>query len=577
MPFVVAAILASFACAASAQLWSFNGADGSEPLTGLIADAEGNFYGTTCGGGVHDQGVVFKLSQEPGGSWSEDAIYSFGDNPGDGSCPGYDLTLDREGNLYGLAAGVYFKLTPEKNGRWTEEPIYNFPGPAHDFGSPYGGLTVDEKGNLYGVVSGAIDDMTGYVYQLSRNTDGKWVMNIIYRFNVLGSGDGAEPQGTLIWDESGNLYGTTSAGGEKTGACNCLPIGKGTVFELTPGHRGAWSEKVLYSFQGGPGDGAGPVGSLVFDSKGDLYGATTNGGAADGGTVFELARTSGGWNEKVLHDVFSIEDNESSISPYSGPVFDQIGNLYLVTFGTIGIPRAVIQLRPEPSGDWTESIAFKLLEFNGVISSLSDLLFKDGNLYFTTSRFGADNDGTVSEIASPAAAPAPTFSKGTGTYDAPVEVKIVDALSDATVHFTTDGKSPTTSSPKYTGPVRVAMDETITAIATARGYTDSGAISATYKIRTAKPEFSIAAGKYSKPQTVKITDSARDAVIHYTTNGADPTVSSKEYTTPIEVSSTETIKAIAIVANHVKSLTASATYTIKKSEIDGRKERAVAR
>ncbi len=187
-----------------------------------------------------------------------------------------------------------------------------------------------------------------------------------------------------------------------------------------------------------------------------------------------------------------------------------------------------------------------------------------GNLFGTTSGGGADDYGAVFEIDSPAAAPAPVFSRGTGTYKSALMVKITDQVSDAAIYYLADGKIPTTESRKYTEPIEVSKNETIIAIAVAKGFTESKVGSATYSIRAATPELSLAGGKYTKPQTVTITDSTSGVYIYFTTDGTAPTAASKRYITPIGVASTKTIKAIAIGADYAPSAIASATYTIEQ-------------
>jgi N-acetylneuraminic acid mutarotase len=166
-------------------------------------------------------------------------------------------------------------------------------------------------------------------------------------------------------------------------------------------------------------------------------------------------------------------------------------------------------------------------------------------------------------ITSPAAA-TPTFSSPSGTYAPPFSVTISDATSGATIYYTTNGTTPTTSSSVYNGPIRVGSSETLEAIAIAPGYTRSAVASATYTIApaAATPVFGPPGGTYTSPVMVIISDTTKGAVIHYTTNGTTPTASSPVYTSPISVSSSERVQAIAIAAGYSQSAVASATYTI---------------
>ncbi len=205
--------------------------------------------------------------------------------------------------------------------------------------------------------------------------------------------DGWIPSAGLIFDAAGNLYGTTGLGGTD---------GVGTVFELTRAG-GGWTEQVLYNFGT---DGAYPGGGLTFDSAGNLYGTTGEGGIHILGTVFELTPTvGGGWTETVLHNFGSGTDGAY---PGAGVTFDAAGNLYGTTQygGTYnscsGGCGTVFELTPTAGGGWTEQV---LLNFNGTggANPYAGLIFDGaGNLYGTT-QFTYDNCsgfycGTVFEL-----------------------------------------------------------------------------------------------------------------------------------------------------------------------------------
>ena len=172
-------------------------------------------------------------------------------------------------------------------------------------------------------------------------------------------------------------------------------------------------------------------------------------------------------------------------------------------------------------------------------------------------------------VGSPTQAATPTFSPVAGTYTGSQSVSISDATSGATVYYTTNGTTPTTSSTQYTGPITVSSTETLKAIAVATGDTNSAVASAAYTITSlptvSTPTFSPAAGSYSTAQSVTISDGTSGATIYYTTDGTTPTPSSTQYTGPIAVSSTETLKAIAAAPGAANSSVASAAYTINLS------------
>jgi uncharacterized repeat protein (TIGR03803 family) len=331
-------------------LYTFQaGTDGSVPSSGLIFDNAGNLYGTTLYGGAANAGTVFELSPNGSGGWKETILYSFLSNP-DGSEP-QGLIFDGSGNLYGATefgglnqcykfdpCGTVFELSPNGSRGWTETIIYSFHGDGDGF-SPNGGLIFDNSGNLYGTTSAGglnidcgVDDGygCGTAFELSPNGSGGWTETVLYSFASTAS-DGANPAAGLILDQSGDLYGTTSEGGE--GACGNVDR-CGTVFKLSPNGSGGWTETTLYAFLGGI-DGASPAAGLIFDKTGNLYGTTADGGAAGCnsgygcGTVFELTPNgSGGWTKATL---YSFQGASDGAYPFSGVIFDQTGHLYGTT------------------------------------------------------------------------------------------------------------------------------------------------------------------------------------------------------------------------------------------------------
>jgi uncharacterized repeat protein (TIGR03803 family) len=335
-------------------LHDFGGMDGVFP-NGLIFDAAGVLYGTTEGGGGWGRpcnptggcGTVFELSPEAGGGWTEQVLYSFCAQTDctDGDEPYAGLIFDAAGNLYGTTFyggtygyGTVFELTPEAGGGWTEKVVYSFnPNNGTDGAYPYAGLIFDNNGNLYGTTSYGGTYDYGMVFELTPAQGGGWTEQVLYSFNFNGT-DGYGPLACLIFDKAGNLFGTTVFGGT---------YDSGTVFELTPAEGGGWTEKVPHSFNG-RNDGANPYAGLILDENGNLYGTTAGGqgrtheaGANNAGTVFELMPTKGGgWAEKVLHSFSS--NGRDGASPGAGLIFDAAGNLYGTTslggpygFGTV--------------------------------------------------------------------------------------------------------------------------------------------------------------------------------------------------------------------------------------------------
>lgn len=269
-----------------------NEKDGYVPKAGLIFDAASNLYGTTYGGGAHgNYGTVFELTPKAGGGWTEKILYSFNSKGKGGYYLNAGLIFDAAGNLYGTTfwggnsrcggegCGTVFELTPEAGGDWTEKVLHRFNGMQGV--RPSGGLIFDAAGNLCGTSQLSGGHKSGTVFKLTPKT-GVWTEETLHRFNSF-EGDGISPLADLVLDVSGNLYGTTYAGGA---------YGGGTVFELIPTANGSWTEKILYSL-GRSGDGHYPEAGLILDAVGNLYGTTYYGGTGTGcdgncGTVFEI-------------------------------------------------------------------------------------------------------------------------------------------------------------------------------------------------------------------------------------------------------------------------------------------------
>jgi uncharacterized repeat protein (TIGR03803 family) len=305
--------------------------DGSEPNGGLVFDAAGNLYGTTEFGGAWGYGTVFELTPTATGVWTETILHSFKRYKGlDGLNPKAGLILDAAGNLYGTtdvgagsscgvpdACGTVFELMRESGGGWTEKVLHQFAAGA-DGKEPDAGVIFDALGNLYGTTTRGGANNCGTVFELTPTPDGSWAEQVLHSFSGTGP-DGCFLGGGLVMDASGNLYGTTMVNGAN---------GFGTVFELTPEPGGDWTEQVLHSFGNTSKDGSEPAAGLTFDAAGNLYGTTVLGGVDNYGTVFEwMAEPGGGWTEKVLH----MFRGPGGIAPYAGVISDAAGNLYGAT------------------------------------------------------------------------------------------------------------------------------------------------------------------------------------------------------------------------------------------------------
>ena len=372
---------------------------GSHPEATLTLDGQGNLYGTAQGGGLDGAGTVFKLSHsrsgwsiaplcpfhnledpswpsgtlmvatdnsllgianyaEGGGCcgrvfhlrpppnpprsivdvWNETSIHTFTGDP-DGDTPAGSLTHDGVGAIYlttalggQFNAGAVVKLTPTEGG-WIETNLYNFAGHP-DGANPMGGVIFDNAGNLYGTTQNGGTYGWGTIFQLSPSGSG-WTESVL--FNFQGESDGANPVAGLVLDGSGNLYGSTDPcylPGQLGSSAPCS-----TVFELSPSGS-TWTLTTLYAW-----DDRGVQSSLVRDAAGNLYGTTLFNGAYDAGSVFKLTPTSGGWTYTSLHDFTGGADGAY---PFGGPILNASNNLYGTTWsgGPYGYYGVVWEITP---------------------------------------------------------------------------------------------------------------------------------------------------------------------------------------------------------------------------------------
>jgi uncharacterized repeat protein (TIGR03803 family) len=274
-------------------LHSFNASVDGWSLGALaIPDAE-ELYGVAQGGGPNNNGTVFRLTRRAHG-WKMDLLYTFPNWKEDGQTPNGPLVFNAAGGLYGTTAaggnsrgfqpGVAFNLTPASSGPWTEDVLHTFCSlyECQDGSGPWAGLIWDSVGNLYGTTEGSGNrgiESSGTVFELSPGASG-WTESVLYTFVCAGgTGDGCNPEAPVAWDALGNLYGTTTAGGNN----QCGGSGCGIVFQLVPNGDGTWKENIIHRFGGFFNDGAVPYSGVTLDAQGNVYGTT-----AGGGVVFEL-------------------------------------------------------------------------------------------------------------------------------------------------------------------------------------------------------------------------------------------------------------------------------------------------
>ncbi len=375
-----------------------DGLDGGMPWAGLVMDRSGNLYGTTTQGGT-GFGTVFKLSPS-GSSWIYSVLYTFqGGN--DGYTPYATLTIGPDGALYGTTyfgggngcfgsgCGTVFRVSPAPSRchavvcPWIETVLYRFTGGA-DGAQPYfGALVFDAAGNLYGTASAggqltgncSTDYGCGVVFKLT-HVSGTWTESVLHTFTA--GDDGIFPASGVVFDNAGNLYGTTVVGG--TGVV-------GTVYELA--HSGSsWTESILYNFVG---PAMQPYGGVSFDSHGNLFGTTYYG--STGGTVYELSPSNGGWTFSTLVNLASLQQG-----PLTGVTIDSAGNLY----GAAPGDEAIYKVTQE-NGGWTYSALHSFTGPDGATPIGLPIVDAMGNVYGTTEEGGTscqyNGCGVVYKIA----------------------------------------------------------------------------------------------------------------------------------------------------------------------------------
>ncbi len=398
-------------------------ADGATPIAGLTKDAAGTLYGTAEFGGLFQScsasscGTVYKVVRR-GSIWLTTPIYSFKGAP-DGATPTSRVIFGPDGALYGTTmlggtgscvstvsgCGTVFKLQPPATVcksalcPWRETVLYSFASQT-DGENPRAEIVFDQAGNLYGTTylggTGPCNDglYTGCGTVFKLTHNSDGTWSKSTLYSFQnGPNDGGFPYAGVTLDQAGNIYGTTYAGGTD---CTVHDVACGVVFELTPSGSG-WTEIVLHFFSGGT-DGNYPYGGLIFDSLGNLYGAAGGGGLGQG-TVYELSPAQGGWSFAVLHSF----GQEEADGPASKLTMDAAGSLYGSSFGggTFGAG-TVYKLAPS-SGGWIYSTLHSFgfgSGSDGFGLNGSVVLDAAGNVYGTASEgpYPSPDAGTVFEI-----------------------------------------------------------------------------------------------------------------------------------------------------------------------------------
>jgi uncharacterized repeat protein (TIGR03803 family) len=400
---VTLAFVASAWASAETVLYNFcsqtSCVDGYIPYGSLVADSSGNhLYGTTYQGGANTYGEVFELTNS-GGTWSQTVIYSFtGPNNGDGAYPFGGLVLDASGkNLYGTtyqggasSQGAVFQLT-NSGGTWKETVLHTFDDISGSDGYyPYGGLTFDATGNLFGTTQAGGKFGGGTVFEL-KASNGKYTYKVIHSFAVSSS-TAYYPYAGVVVGNNGYLYGTTYYGGTVWNA--------GAVYQLRQ-VSGVWLFSVIYNFLG---DSLGQFteSNLAVDGAGNMYGTTYQGGDFNLGGVYKLTQgTNKKWTQKVIYSFKGYAKKDGAYPYFAGVTLDANGNIYGTTYqgGSSAANNlnygTVYKLK---AGTYKESVLWSFGTTGDGYYPYHQPIFVNGKLYGTTNAGGLHGGGSVYQV-----------------------------------------------------------------------------------------------------------------------------------------------------------------------------------
>ena len=421
------------AATALVTLATFDGTDnGATPFGGLIADGAGDLFGTTSLGGGDSDGTVFEIAKS-GGVYASTPTTLVTFNGSNGAFPQAGLITDAAGDLLGTTAGggadgagTVFEITLS-SGSYSNSPttLATFADTNNIGYRPVAGVIADTAGDLFGTVhfpSGAND---GAVFEIANGTT-----TVTQVVGFTGGEDGGVPKGALLLDAAGDLFGTTNIGGAG---------GQGTVFEIANTATGyATTATPLVSFTGGD-DGANPLGGLITDANGDLFGTTSNGGHDGDGTVFEIANTATGYATTAT-PLATFDGTGNGANPADTLIADAAGDLFGTTQnGGADGDGTVFEIANTATGYAISPIT--LATFNGTGNGANPYggLIADpaGDLFGTTQNGGASGDGTAFEVVSTGATFAPLIT-GTAANQAVTDQTTIDPFAAVTL---TDGNS----------------------------------------------------------------------------------------------------------------------------------------
>jgi uncharacterized repeat protein (TIGR03803 family) len=381
------------------------------PLSTLIMDANGNLFGTTANGGPEEfGGTVFKLAKTSAGYASTPSIL-VNLKGATGESPFAGMVADADGNLFGTAFsggndnGTVFEVVKTATGYLsTPRILFTFDGPHGAL--PGAGLIIDAAGNLFGttLVGGASDN--GTVFEIAKTAHGyASTPTVLVSFDGT---NGMNPYAKLLEDAAGDLFGTTYSGGG---------LGGGTAYEIVKTKKG-YSDTPVTLFDFDITHGSFPQSSLIADARGDLFGTTSRGGALNFGTVYEIVKTAGGYasTPDVLvsldeeHGIFPLGD---LIADAHGNLFGTS------SAGGTGVEHGtVFEVVKTADGYSSTPIVLANFDgANGSEPAAALLADSEGNLFGTTFRGGTIDVGTVFEITDSGFVPPPHFAGMPGTPD----------------------------------------------------------------------------------------------------------------------------------------------------------------
>jgi uncharacterized repeat protein (TIGR03803 family) len=360
------------------------GPDGYTPYAGVTIDQGGNLYGTTTEYGTDGGGNVYQLKHKNGG-WVLTTLSNLPNYGGGGWLPYGRPVVGPGGAIYvttfyggngfcgEFGCGTVSSIRPPQNPcrsitcPWTVTTSYSFSG-LDGNGPELVDPVFDSAGNMYGSTYEGGANYSGNVFQLTRS-NGQWTGTSIHDFS---GSDGYLPYSSVTLDAQGNVYGTTWMGG---------PDNAGVVYRLSPSGSG-WTYTMLYAFQD-TADGTGPVGGVVLDQAGNVYGATATGGSGEGGTVYELSPSGGGWNFSLL---YSFTASGYDPGPLDTLTLDAAGNLYGTTYGGGAFGYGTVFKLTHNGGSWTYTDLHDFTSGEDGGKPIGGVtLDTSGNLYGTTS------------------------------------------------------------------------------------------------------------------------------------------------------------------------------------------------